>query len=71
LSCQRHIPYLWWNLSFLERVLLYKNLVHLHVGSCIVYDLFVKPLFVFFQCVLMLSLEPHLHLFVRFGNQTG
>ena len=58
-----------WQLSFLQRVCIYVDLLCVLVRACVIDDLLVEPLLILLDRVLMLSLEPHLHLPVGLRDQ--
>jgi hypothetical protein len=51
-----------WQLSFLQCVCIYVDLLRVLVRACVIYDLFIEPLLILLERVLMLAFEPHLHL---------
>jgi hypothetical protein len=58
-----------WQLSFLQRVCIYVDLLRVLVRACVIYDLLVEPLLILLERVLMLAFEPHLHLTVGLRDQ--
>lgn len=64
-----HIPYPCGQFSFLECIYIDLYFFSELVGTCVIYNLLVKPLFILLECVSMLSFKSHLHLFVSIGDQ--
>ena len=64
-----HISNLCWQLSLLEWICVYLDLIIWRVRPRIIYHLLIQSLLVLLKVILVLSLESHLHLFVRLRYQ--
>ena len=58
-----------WQLSFLQRISIYVDLLRVLVRARVIYDLLVEPLLILLERVLMLAFEAHLHLPIGLRDQ--